>query len=235
PVLQLLIQRGAQVNLTDVGHKAPIFGLLANQDLVSEFEYLIQAKADLTIRGDFLDSVSRATRPGTVVLQAIKYRRLNCLEYLIKSSVAMQQLRQVLDRDELSYATRMVKEQQLRMTSEQEVAKTELLLQLLQELEDQLERDPLSLISMNDNQPSAVMSKSTHTVQQRNPSFVNTVLDHMRHKSSIQRKSSVPNKLFRKMSRMLQRSKSDGSGMNAIPLQQEEEALYIAPNHLSHQ
>ncbi|KAI8369787.1 ankyrin repeat-containing domain protein [Choanephora cucurbitarum] len=239
-VLQLLIDHGAHINSTDAGNKTPLFGLLANNDLVQAFEYLIvHAKADLCIRGDFLDPISRNVRQGSVVLQAVKYRRLECLEFLIKSQMAFQQLKQVLDKEELDYANQMVKEQQLRLTTEQEVAKSELILQLLQELEDQLERDGSSFFAMRASQTTSIITNGHQTtqgtanksqLQHKSSSFVGAMLDHMRNKTTVQRKSSMPNRILRKVSLMLQRSKSESSEISS--LKRVEEELYNASNRL---
>ncbi|KAL9537540.1 hypothetical protein MBANPS3_011686 [Mucor bainieri] len=224
PVIQLLVERGADVNLTDAGHKSPLFGLLANGDLASALDFLVHtAKADVSIRGDFLDQASRKTRPGTIVLQAAKYGRLECLSLLIKSTVAMQQLRRVVNQDELAYAQSLAKEQQLRATNTE--TKWELILQLLQELEDTLEKDPLSLLSSrnkllqgtaaNNGLPNT--SNGNRPIQRRHTLMA--MLGSMRRKKMIaqpqpvERKTSTTTKLFRKMSRMMKRAKSDSHAM----------------------
>ncbi|KAK4509203.1 Dephospho-CoA kinase cab5 [Mucor velutinosus] len=231
PVIQLLIERGADVNLTDAGHKSPLFGLLANGDLASSLDFLVHtAKADVSIRGDFLDQASRKTRPGTIVLQAAKYGRLECLSLLIKSTVAMQQLRRVVNQDELAYAQSLAKEQQSRSKSTD--TKWELILQLLQELEDTLEKDPLSLLSSRNKllQGTATnglpsTSKGTRPIQRRHTLMA--MLGSMRRKKMIaqpqpvERKTSATIKLFRKMSRMMKRTKSDSHTMMQQPHQQE--------------
>ncbi|GAN04766.1 hypothetical protein MAM1_0073c04231 [Mucor ambiguus] len=231
PVVQLLIERGADVNLTDAGHKSPLFGLLANGDLASALDFLVHtAKADVSIRGDFLDQVSRKTRPGTIVLQAAKYGRLECLSLLIKSTVAMQQLRRVLNQDELAYAQSLVKERQSR--SKNTDTKWELILQLLQELEDTLEKDPLSLLSSKNKllQGTATnklpnTSNGTRPIQRRHTLMA--MLGSMRRKKMIaqpqpvERKTSSTTKLFRKMSRMMKRTKSESHTMMQPPHQQE--------------
>lgn len=230
PVLQLLVNRGADVNLTDAGHKSPLFGLLANGDLTSALDFLVHtAKADVSIRGDFLDQVSRKTRSGTIVLQAAKYGRLECLSLLIRSSVAMQQLRRVLNQDELAYSQALVKDQQSR--SENTDTKWELILQLLQELEDTLERDPLSLLSSrnklsqaNATAVSGNTSNASRPIQRRHTLIA--MLGPMRRKKmiaqpqAVERKTSATSKLFRKMSRMIKRAKSDS---HATMQQQQQE------------
>jgi hypothetical protein len=242
-VLQLLISRGADVNLTDSGHKSPLFGLLANGDLTTALDWMIHtAKADVSIRGDFLDQASRKTRPGTIVLQAAKYGRLDCLSLLIKSTVAMNQLRRVMHRDELSHANFIVKDQQARLRridgSEQQLAKLDLILDLLQELEDTLERDPLSLLNSrklntaSTSPPTVeqeVLRVGNNKIQRRHSSFMSTMMDSMRKKRAQQaaqanNKPATPSGLFRKMSRIIKRSKSENnaasSGLAAVKSKQ---------------
>ncbi|CAO3608678.1 unnamed protein product [Mucor fragilis] len=242
PVIQLLVERGADVNLTDAGHKSPLFGLLANGDLTSALDFLMHtAKADVGIRGDFLDQASRKTRPGTIVLQAAKYGRLECLSLLIKSTVAMQQLRRVVNQDELAYAQSLVKEQQSRSKSTD--TKWELILQLLQELEDTLEKDPLSLLSSRNKllQGSATngppnTSNDARPIQRRHTLM--TMLGSMRRKKMIAqpqpvaRKTSATTKLFRKMSRMMKRTKSDSHAMMQPPHQQEMNTTNTTTNKI---
>lgn len=220
-VLQLLVSRGADVNLTDAGHKSPLFGLLANGDLKSSLDWLIHtAKADVSIRGDFLDQHSRKTRPGTIVLQAAKYGRLDCLSMLIKSTVAMNQLRRVIHRDELNHANFLVKEQQLRLAklpgNEGQVEKLDMILSLLQELEDVLEKDPLSLFNSRKlNSTSTATLPIAHAPPQqlnnnkiqRRHTFM-TIIDSLRNKKKTTKKTG---KLLRTMSRMITRSKSESN------------------------
>ncbi|KAI8084625.1 ankyrin repeat-containing domain protein [Halteromyces radiatus] len=113
PVLELLIQHGADVSLVDSSRKTPLFGLLANGDHVEALAYLIQiAHSPLHLRGDFLDPITRRTHPGSIILQAAKYLRLDCLDWLLHSSTAMDQLNPILTRTELNYALRLVQQQQ---------------------------------------------------------------------------------------------------------------------------
>ncbi|KAG0167157.1 hypothetical protein DFQ30_006313 [Apophysomyces sp. BC1015] len=109
PVLQLLVERGADINVRDTNAKTAIFGLLANGDHSAALDWCIrEAKANLAIKGDFLDQQTRRTRQGTVVMQATKYGRLECLKVLFNSTVAMAALRTVLTRDELNYCIALV-------------------------------------------------------------------------------------------------------------------------------
>ncbi|CAO3636766.1 unnamed protein product [Mucor hiemalis] len=218
-VLQLLVSQGGDINLTDAGHKSPLFGLLANGDLTTALDWLIHtAKADVSIRGDFLDQASRKTRPGTIVLQAAKYGRLDCLQLLIKSTTAMNQLRRVIHRDELNHANFLVKEQLQRTTnpSESQKGKFELILSLLQELEDMLEKDPLSLLNSrklngSSTLPVSLVSNKNNTIQRRHTLL--TMFDSIRskRKSAVNRtdSSTKGGALFRKVSRMIRRTKSE--------------------------
>ncbi|KAG2204348.1 hypothetical protein INT47_009390 [Mucor saturninus] len=226
-ILKLLISRGADVNLTDAGHKSPLFGLLANGDLTTALDYLIHtAKADVSIRGDFLDQASRKTKPGTIILQAAKYGRIDCLSMLIQSTVAMNQFRRVIDRDELDHANYLVKDQQSRLRksdgTDTQIQKLDLILSLLQELEDALERDPLSLLNIRKLNVTSTMtiepSKDGQKIQRRHTLMV--MIDSMRKKKSsntsqnaptVQRKTSNTSKLLRKMSRIIRRTKSENN------------------------
>ncbi|KAI7877322.1 ankyrin repeat-containing domain protein [Mucor mucedo] len=226
-ILKLLISRGADVNLTDAGHKSPLFGLLANGDLTTALDYLIHtAKADVSIRGDFLDQASRKTKPGTIILQAAKYGRIDCLSMLIQSTVAMNQFRRVIDRDELDHANYLVKDQQSRLRksdgTDTHIQKLDLILSLLQELEDTLERDPLSLLNIRKLNVTSTMtiepSKDGQKIQRRHTLMV--MIDSMRKKKSsntgqnaptVQRKTSNTSKLLRKMSRIIRRTKSENN------------------------
>lgn len=226
-VLKLLISRGADVNLTDAGHKSPLFGLLANGDLTTALDYLVHsAKADVSIRGDFLDQASRKTKPGTIILQAAKYGRIDCLSMLIQSTIAMNQFRRVIDRDELDHANYLVKDQQSRLRktdgTDTHIQKLDLILSLLQELEDALEADPLSLLNIRKLHASSTMtietSKDNKKIQRRHTLMV--MIDSMRKKKSpntsqsvptVQRKTSNTSKLLRKMSRIIRRTKSESN------------------------
>lgn len=241
-ILKLLVSRGADVNLTDAGHKSPLFGLLANGDLTSALDWMIHtATADVSIRGDFLDQISRKTRPGTLVLQAAKYGRLDCMKLLLSSTVAMNQLRRVIHRDELNHANYIVKDQQARLRNNgnsseaaQVVAKLDLILDLLQELEDRLESDPLSLLNsrkllnganttplqeLNAAVPPLMVGGGQ--IQRRHSSFMSTMMDSMRKMRQQSRanaaaatagqETSPTVGLFRKMSRIIKRSKSENN------------------------
>lgn len=218
-ILQLLVSKGADINLTDTGHKSPLFGLLANGDLSTCLDWLIHtAKADVSIRGDFLDQNSRKTRPGTIILQAAKYSRINCLSLLMASTVAMNQLRRVIHRDELNYANQLVKEQRQKLINPaaNESQKLESILSLLQELEDTLERDPLSLLNtrkLESTNNSPLEPKENNKIRRRHTFMV--MIDSMRKKrspftnTSVQRKGSATSKIFRRMSRIIRRTKSE--------------------------
>ncbi|CAO3606939.1 unnamed protein product [Cunninghamella blakesleeana] len=109
PVIQLLLEKGANVNAIDSSNKSPIFGLLANGDHLDSFTYLIQSgKVNILLCGDFLNSQTRNTVTGSILLQAVKYLRFNCLNYLLDSPSLMSQLRSVLTVDELSFAIQLL-------------------------------------------------------------------------------------------------------------------------------
>ncbi|KAI9338420.1 ankyrin repeat-containing domain protein [Pilaira anomala] len=228
-VVELLISKGADINLTDTGHKSPLFGLLANGDLSDCLDWLIHSmKADVSIRGDFLDQTSRQTRPGTIILQAAKYGRIDCLSLLMASTVAMNQLRRVIQRDELDFAGHLVREHKKKLIkaagTESQIQKVDSILSLLQELEDMLERDPLSLLSVRKMETETKLpleSTSNNKIKRRHTLM--TMLDSMRKKrgspyteqstNAIQQqpKDSTTAKLFRRMSRIVRRTKSENN------------------------
>ncbi|KAG1152375.1 hypothetical protein G6F37_000213 [Rhizopus arrhizus] len=134
PVIHLLVSRGSDVNQRDAGRKTALFGLLANGDRVEALDWLIHsAKADLTLLGDLMNPITRQTQPSTLVLQATKYGRTECLALLIRSKLAISQLRKVVSHEELKLACQFVKDNHPMQI-------------LLQELSDTLERDPASLL-----------------------------------------------------------------------------------------
>ncbi|KAF7722935.1 hypothetical protein EC973_002567 [Apophysomyces ossiformis] len=131
PVLQLLVQSGADINARDTNAKTAIFGLLANGDHHTTLDWCIHVvKANVAVKGDFLDQQTRRTRQGTIVMQAAKYGRLECLKVLSKSSVAMAALRTVLTRDELDYCITFI--ERLRR----------------QEIEKEKEEEPVDLVDI---------------------------------------------------------------------------------------
>ncbi|KAI9496393.1 ankyrin repeat-containing domain protein [Zychaea mexicana] len=111
-IIQLLDRYGANVNAVDVTQKSPLFPLLANGDHASALDWLIHsAKADVGIRGEFLDQQTRRTNPGTVLLQAAKYARRQCLAVLTNSAVAMETLKVAITQEELNQATLLLRQQ----------------------------------------------------------------------------------------------------------------------------
>ncbi|KAI8342628.1 hypothetical protein BC941DRAFT_413341 [Chlamydoabsidia padenii] len=110
PVMQTLVARGAKVNATDTnGHKSCLFGLLANGDYVDCFQWMVHtAKADIRLLGDFGDSLR-----GSLVLQAVKYGRLEVLQYMIHQPQLVNQLKSVISLDELDQARCLLQQQQM--------------------------------------------------------------------------------------------------------------------------
>ncbi|KAI8991377.1 ankyrin repeat-containing domain protein, partial [Mycotypha africana] len=107
PPMKLLIERGANINSTCGSHKTPLFSLIANGDYPKTLDWLIHtARADLTIRGECLFNLPPApkTQVGTVLLQVVKFGRIECLSLLLHSPVAMAQLCRAVDENELQYA-----------------------------------------------------------------------------------------------------------------------------------
>ncbi|KAI9278469.1 ankyrin repeat-containing domain protein [Phascolomyces articulosus] len=111
-ILQRLEQYGANVNAMDVTQKSPLFPLLANSDYASTLDWFIHsAKADVGIQGEFLDQSTRRTTKGTILLQAAKYARRQCLAVLTNSAVAMETFRIAMTQEELNQATLFVRQQ----------------------------------------------------------------------------------------------------------------------------
>jgi ankyrin repeat protein len=205
--LRLLVSRGADVNLTDASHKTPIFALLANGDLDDCLQWMVEeAKADVSVRGDFLDNLTKKTRPGSVVLQAAKYSRVACLQVLVRSQVAMQQLRRVVNEEELTQAKALVK------AASEQSDESVLVLQLLQELEDRLLQDPLSLLNSRNRLNGGNRAPQKQVIQRRHSSFM-SMLGSMRKnkKANSTTVANTSNTLLRKMSRIIRRTKSENN------------------------
>ncbi|ORZ23184.1 ankyrin repeat-containing domain protein [Absidia repens] len=146
-VLALLVERGANLAAVDASHKTAMFALLANGDHVDAFTYLIQQQQNdssganvlmLPSRGDFLDSATRRTHQGTIVLQAAKYLRVDCLEWLVHSKKAMAQVLPALTADELSYANQLIQQQQ-----QQQQHHCQKIMSLLHQVSTMMEKEPV--------------------------------------------------------------------------------------------
>ncbi|CEG63652.1 hypothetical protein RMATCC62417_00764 [Rhizopus microsporus] len=141
PVLKLLIDAGADVNAVDVNQKSAIFSLLANGDHSQTLDWLIHtARANLKIKGDFVDSLTRRTRQGTLILQAAKYGRFSCLQLLVNSETAMQSLQSVLTREELDDAIDIIRMQLLKLSTREQIEKLGSMIILLEELTQKLSK-----------------------------------------------------------------------------------------------
>ncbi|KAF1803079.1 ankyrin repeat-containing domain protein [Mucor lusitanicus] len=135
PILELLIKAGADVNAEDASHKTPLFCLLANGDHSLTLDWLIHtAKANIKIRGDFLDGQTRRTKQGSLILQAAKYGRLSSLRILISSASAMESLETILTKDELVLSIDMVREQLVKVTERDNIEKLGLMIMILENL-----------------------------------------------------------------------------------------------------
>lgn len=217
--LRLLVSRGADVNLTDASHKTPIFALIANGDLDECLQWMVEeAKADVGVRGDFLDAQAKKTRSGSVVLQAAKYGRVACLQVLVRSQVAMQQLKRVVNEEELVHARRLVE-----ASSPEQSDESVLVLQLLQELEDRLLQDPLSLLASRNHLArggggggaAGGATQQKRAIRRRHSSFMSMLGTMRKNKKSgnlsINSTPTATNTLFRKMSRIIRRTKSENN------------------------
>jgi ankyrin repeat protein len=198
--VKLLVERGAEVNLTDAGHKSPLFGLLANGDMTTCLDWLLP-HADVKILGDFFDQHDRITRQGTIVLQAAKYGRLESLSLLIRSRNVLHQLAQVVTRDEINYANKLVKEQQERAKTDSLLEKYNLILQLLQELEDTLLADKHSLIYKATH---AEKFPPQNAIKRRYPS-IRTLLDTFRRQMHTPRQDNNTSKITKRMNTLIGR------------------------------
>jgi ankyrin repeat protein len=156
PVLKILVNAGADVNAIDSSRKTALFGLLANGDHSVTLDWLIHtAKANIKVRGDFLDSHTRRTKQGSLILQAAKYGRLSSLRILISSASAMENLETILTKDELTLAIDLVRQQLVQVTERDNVEKLGLMIMILENLEQKLysknkARSP-SIVSIENN------------------------------------------------------------------------------------
>ncbi|KAG1150475.1 hypothetical protein G6F37_001867 [Rhizopus arrhizus] len=135
PVLKLLIDAGADIDATDVSRKSALFSLLANGDHSLTLDWLIHTiKANVKIKGDFLDRQTRRTKQGTLILQAAKYGRLSCLRIIVSSSTAMESLEPILTREELEEAIDLVRQQLLKVTTSEQIERLGLIIMILEDL-----------------------------------------------------------------------------------------------------
>lgn len=81
--IKMLVERGAKLNAKDINRKSPAFGLLANGDFHMELEWMIENGALPHIRGMILDVSTGLTTPGSLLVQAAKYSRVNCITWLL--------------------------------------------------------------------------------------------------------------------------------------------------------
>lgn len=188
--IELLVSRGADVNRRDSSRKTPLFCLLANGDYPHALDYLIHsAKADITLLGDIVNPTTRQTCSASIVLQAVKYNRMECLSMILRSKTAMAQLKQVITREELQVAHEFIKgHYQMQL--------------ILQGLEDSLEKYSDSLLH-------APTVKDKRGVLRR-PSVM-TVIDLLRHGSMGQ---SDSNKILKKVNQFMRRTKSESTHSN---------------------
>ncbi|KAI8647196.1 ankyrin repeat-containing domain protein [Parasitella parasitica] len=165
PVLKILLKAGADVNAIDTSHKTSLFCLLANGDHSLTLDWLIHtAKANIKVRGDFLDGQTRRTKQGSLILQAAKYGRLSSLRILISSASAMESLETILTKDELILAIDMVREQLVKVTERDGIEKLGLMIMILENLMQKIyskretEKEPSQLEQGEDESDGPIMN-----------------------------------------------------------------------------
>ncbi|KAG1447885.1 hypothetical protein G6F56_009115 [Rhizopus delemar] len=136
PLLKLLIGAGASLHATDVSRKSALFSLLAGGDHSETLDWLIHQGANCLLKGDFLDSQTRTTHEGTLVLQAAKYARLNSLRILI----GVERWQVVLSRHELEEAIDLVRQQLLNQSEREQIEKLGLMIMILEDLIQKLNK-----------------------------------------------------------------------------------------------
>lgn len=135
PVLKYLVSVGADVNAMDASKKTPLFALLANGDHSMTLDWLINTvKANVKVKGDFLNNQTRRTKQGTLILQAAKYGRLSSLRILISSAAAMESLEAILTQSELEEAIHLVRQQLLQVTQRDTTERLGLMIMILENL-----------------------------------------------------------------------------------------------------
>jgi ankyrin repeat protein len=135
PVLKYLVGVGADVNAIDASKKTALFALLANGDHSLTLDWLINtAKANIKVKGEFLDNQTRRTKQGSLVLQAAKYGRLSSLRILISSASAMESLESILTKHELEDAIELVRQQLIKVTKRDNIERLGLMIMILENL-----------------------------------------------------------------------------------------------------
>lgn len=135
PILKYLVSVGADINAMDASKKTCLFALLANGDHSLTLDWLINtAKANIKVKGDFLNNQTRRTRQGSLILQAAKYGRLSSLRILISSASTMEILESILTKNELQEAIELVRQQLIKVTKRDNIERLGLMIMILENL-----------------------------------------------------------------------------------------------------
>ncbi|KAI8093100.1 ankyrin repeat-containing domain protein [Halteromyces radiatus] len=139
-VVQRLVAEGADIQAKDdTDGKSCLFSLIANGDYLDCLRWMVEtAKANIQLRGDFqfISGKERyVIKQASLVLQAVKYRRVAMLHYLVHDRFTYKKLRTVISLDELDQARSLIQHDWHDITHD------------LQHLTLLLEQDPHSLVS----------------------------------------------------------------------------------------
>ncbi|KAI9478875.1 MAG: ankyrin repeat-containing domain protein [Benjaminiella poitrasii] len=175
PILKLLIESGADINAVDASNRTAAFGLLANGDHSDALDWLIHtAKANLKVRGDFLDGQTRCTKRGSLILQAAKHGRLACLRILISSSSAMESLESILTKNELMLAVDFVRHLLVKVTKKDATERLGLMIMILKDLIQKMYPERREFASLEDVERNShgLYELSPHRLVKRKPSLL---------------------------------------------------------------
>ncbi|KAI8340144.1 hypothetical protein BC941DRAFT_419516 [Chlamydoabsidia padenii] len=112
PVIDLLLGHGADLLARDCAQRTPLFGLLANGDHVHVLRQLDPSLGVWHCRGEFLDPHTRRSHLGSLVLQAAKYLRVACLEWMVQTPQVLDQIMSVLTKQELDLARQWIQQEE---------------------------------------------------------------------------------------------------------------------------
>jgi hypothetical protein len=110
PVMQLLLAHGADLMAKEYStQRTPLFALFANGDHVHVLHeiYTTSSLALWQQCAEFIDPNTRRSYHASLVLQAVKYRRMNILQWLVTTVPVLDALVDVVTPQELSLATHL--------------------------------------------------------------------------------------------------------------------------------